>query len=87
MALYDYEAFMKDIFKLTKIDLTFYKQAQMQRRIDTHIGKSPYKDYQEYAGALAKDKKMLDEFLEKGAISKAQHDKSLHDLTEKMRII
>lgn len=64
MALYDYEAFMKDIFKLTKIDLTFYKQAQMQRRIDTHISKSPYKDYQEYAGALAKDKKMLDEFVE-----------------------
>jgi hypothetical protein len=26
---------------------------------------------------------MLDEFLERGAISKEQHDKSLHDLTEK----
>ena len=31
-------------------------------------------------------KKMLAEFLEKGAISKAQYDKSLHDLTEKMKI-
>ena len=29
---------------------------------------------------------LLDEFLEHGAISKAQHDKSLHDLTEKMEI-
>lgn len=29
-------------------------------------------------------KKTLDLFLERGAISKAQYDKSLHDLTEKM---
>lgn len=31
-----------------------------------------------------KQKGMLDMFLERGAISKAQHDKSLHDLTVKM---
>lgn len=31
-----------------------------------------------------KQKKMLDMFLERGAITQAQHDKSLHDLTEKM---
>ena len=30
-------------------------------------------------------KHTLDLFLERGAISKAQHDKSLHDLTVKMR--
>ncbi len=29
-------------------------------------------------------KKTLDMFLERGAISQAQHDKSLHDLIEKM---
>lgn len=33
-----------------------------------------------------RQKKMLEEFLEKGAISKAQYEKSLHDLTEKMKI-
>ena len=33
-----------------------------------------------------RQKLMLAEFLEKGAISKAQYEKSLHDLTEKMRI-
>jgi hypothetical protein len=32
-----------------------------------------------------RQKHMLDEFLEHGAISRAQHDKSLHDLTEKMK--
>ena len=31
-----------------------------------------------------KQKRTLDMFLERGAISQAQHDKSLHDLTEKM---
>ena len=31
-----------------------------------------------------KQKIMLDMFLDRGAISQAQHDKSLHDLTEKM---
>ena len=31
-----------------------------------------------------KQKNILDEFLAHGAISKTQHDKSLHDLIEKM---
>ena len=31
-----------------------------------------------------KQKQTLDMFLERGAISQAQHDKSLHDLTVKM---
>ena len=31
-----------------------------------------------------RQKKLLDMFLERGAISQAQHDKSLHDLIEKM---
>ena len=31
-----------------------------------------------------KQKALLDQFLEKGGISQAQHDKSLHDLIEKM---
>lgn len=32
-----------------------------------------------------KQKQTLDLFLERGAITKAQHDKSLHDLTVKMQ--
>ena len=31
-----------------------------------------------------RQKETLDMFLERGAISQAQHDKSLHDLIEKM---
>ena len=33
-----------------------------------------------------KQKQILDLFLERGAISQAQHDKSLHDLKDKMGI-
>lgn len=33
-----------------------------------------------------RQKKMLEEFLERGAISQQQYDKSLHDLTEKMNM-
>jgi len=61
---YDYEAFMQDVFKLTKIDLTFYKQNQMKRRIDALILKSPHADYKEYSLALSKDRKLLGEFVE-----------------------
>lgn len=32
-----------------------------------------------------RQKKTLEEFLERGAISKEQYEKSLHDLTEKMK--
>lgn len=61
---YEYDAFMQDILKLTKIDLTFYKQVQMKRRIDTLISKSPAKDYKEYVELLKSDKKILNEFVE-----------------------
>ena len=33
-----------------------------------------------------RQKKTLDMFLERGAISQAQHDKSLHDLIEKEKM-
>ena len=43
--------------------------------------------YAEKNGLLyERQKKMLEEFLERGAISKAQYENSLHDLTEKMRL-
>lgn len=43
--------------------------------------------YEEKNHALfERQKKMLEEFLERGAISQQQYDKSLHDLTEKMKI-
>ena len=41
-------------------------------------------DVQKYLQHRLKQKDILDKFMERGEISQAQHDKSLHDLTEKM---
>lgn len=61
---YAYEDFMKDIFQLTKIDLNFYKQVQMKRRIDSLITKQGHKDYETFMGILKSDRKVLSEFVE-----------------------
>ena len=43
--------------------------------------------HEEKQAALFRDqKRTLDCFLERGAITKAQYDKSLHDLKEKMGV-
>lgn len=61
---YDYNYFMKEVYRLTKIDLTSYKENQMKRRIDALILKHRIKDYKEYVDILGKDKEMLNEFVE-----------------------
>ena len=45
-------------------------------------GRMSYKEKQHQL--FLKQKGILDEFLAHGAISQAQHDKSLHDMIEKM---
>ena len=42
-----YEEFKKDVLKLTKIDLNFYKEKQMRRRIDTLATKNGDDDVKE----------------------------------------
>ena len=59
----DYEQFKKNIFNLTKIDLSSYKEKQMRRRIDTLIERNSFKDYASYAEGLKKDTKLFDEFV------------------------
>ena len=55
----------------------------MDFKIDTNIWDSL--SYAEKNHRLfLEQKSLLDQFLQKGAISQAQHDKSLHDLIEKM---
>lgn len=59
----DYEKFKEKVFKLTKIDLSCYKERQMKRRIDSLISKRKIKSYDEYINAISKDKEMLEEFV------------------------
>ena len=44
----NYEWFKTEILKMTKIDLNFYKEKQMRRRIDTLVTKNGAKTYEEY---------------------------------------
>lgn len=59
----NYEAFKKDVLRLTKIDLSSYKEKQMRRRIDSLVDKRSCKSYKEYVTLLGKDRGAFDEFV------------------------
>lgn len=58
-----YEEFKKDIFGLTKIDLSAYKEKQMKRRIDTLITKNGINNYRDYVALIKKDKERFEQFV------------------------
>lgn len=59
----DYEKFKKNIFTMTKIDLSAYKEKQMRRRIDTLITKNKVKSYTDYVELIKKDKEKFEQFV------------------------
>ena len=59
----DYEKFKKDIFSLTQIDLSSYKERQMKRRIDTLIQRHKINGYDEFVKAIKTDQKLFDDFV------------------------
>ena len=62
--IYDYEYFIKEVEKLTQIDLSAYKQNQMKRRIDALIAKHKIDGYEPYVRVLKTDKVKYDEFVD-----------------------
>lgn len=58
-----YEAFKQSIFILTKIDLNYYKERQMKRRIDALIAKHGITTYADYINKLKADKVAYEEFI------------------------
>ena len=62
------------------IEVVAYLVGTLQEESYTLQGSYDEKNHQ----LFLHQKKTLDTFLEHGAISQAQHDKSLHDLIEKM---
>lgn len=58
-----YEEFKVDVFKLTKIDLNFYKEKQMRRRIDTLATKNGAKSYDEFVQMIKTDKDKFEQFV------------------------
>lgn len=59
----DYEWFKKEVFKLSKIDLSAYKEQQMKRRIDSLITKHNLSDYNNFSKEIQKNKELYDEFV------------------------
>ncbi len=59
----DYEGFKLEIYKLTDINLSLYKEKQMKRRIDSLIRKNGYELYKDYVQALKREKNIYNEFI------------------------
>lgn len=59
----DYEGFKREVYCLTKIDLSAYKERQMKRRIDALIAKHAITSYDVYVKLLKTDKSAFDEFV------------------------
>jgi len=59
----EYELFKKEIFKLSEINLSSYKERQMKRRIDSLLSKRGFKGYQEYLNGLKENKELYIEFI------------------------
>ena len=60
---YDYESFKKDIYKLTNINLTLYKERQMKRRIETLMNRVGFQNFEDYYKAIKNDPKLLRSFV------------------------
>lgn len=58
-----YELFKKEIYTLTKIDLSSYKEKQMRRRIDSLITKHKLTSYSDYVMLLRRDQEAFNEFI------------------------
>lgn len=59
----NYEWFKAEILKLTKIDLNFYKEKQMRRRIDTLVTKNGVNRYEDYVALIKRDKALFEQFV------------------------
>lgn len=58
-----YEIFKKQVNDFINIDLNYYKEKQMRRRITSLLTRNNYKDFDDYYIGLRNDKKLLDEFI------------------------
>lgn len=59
----DYEGFKKEIYSMTSINLSLYKEKQMKRRLDSLIKKNNFNTYEDYVKALKLNKILFNEFI------------------------
>lgn len=60
---YDYESFKEDVYKLTDINLSLYKERQMKRRIESLIARKGHKDFESFFKAMKTDNELLRTFI------------------------
>lgn len=58
-----YEKFKENIFRMTGLDLSLYKERQMKRRIESLIKRHQIDSYESYFKVLKSDKEIFDEFI------------------------
>jgi chemotaxis protein methyltransferase CheR len=58
-----YEKFKEQVFKMTGLDLSLYKERQMKRRIESLIKRHQIDSYESYFKVLKSDKEVFDEFI------------------------
>jgi len=63
MVIKDYEDFKAVIHDMSGINLSFYKERQMKRRIDSLIRKNNFNSYHDYVMALKANSKLYQEFI------------------------
>ncbi|MFN8224905.1 MAG: protein-glutamate O-methyltransferase CheR [Gaiellales bacterium] len=68
----DYEKFCDDVRKLTKVDLSQYKRAQMERRIRTFVERRGVRSLAAYFEVLNGSAEEVDQFLDRVTINVSQ---------------
>lgn len=58
-----YEVFKKQVYSLTGIDLSSYKEKQMKRRIQSLLTRNKFADFDDYFDGLKNNTKLFDEFI------------------------
>lgn len=58
-----YEMFKKNVNELINIDLNYYKEKQMKRRISSLLTRNNFKDFDDYFIGLKNDKNLLEQFI------------------------
>ncbi|MCR8846942.1 protein-glutamate O-methyltransferase CheR [Rossellomorea sp. SC111] len=65
----DYREFIQGIKRKTGIDLSLYKEAQMKRRLTALYEKKGFGSFQEFFGALNRDREEMEGFLDRMTIN------------------
>lgn len=58
-----YEVFKKNVNDLINIDLNYYKEKQMKRRISSLLTRNNFKDFDDYFIGLKSNKNLLEQFI------------------------